>query len=86
MNCLDCASNDRVTPAVGICHDCGAGVCVDHAVTRAHYLKRILTIALEVAVEPPARILRCTVCSAAVDAASAANRPQHQRRSAKVSH
>ncbi len=86
MNCLDCTSNDRETPAVGICHDCGAGICIDHAVTRDHFLKRILTIAQEVAVEPPARVLRCQVCSAAIDALSEANRPKHQRRAANARH
>jgi hypothetical protein len=45
MNYLDCTSNDRPTPAVEICYDCGAGICLDHAVTRDHYLKRILTFA-----------------------------------------
>jgi hypothetical protein len=86
MNCLDCASKDRATPAVGVCHDCGAGVCVDHAVTRDQYLTRIVTIALEVAVEPPARVLRCEVCSAAVDAVSRANHPRPSRRTAGVKH
>jgi hypothetical protein len=86
MNCLDCTSNDRATPAVGICHDCGAGICLDHAVTRDHYLKRILTIAQEVAVEPPARILRCQVCSAAIDAVNETERPKRRRRTANARH
>jgi hypothetical protein len=35
MNCYDCTVHDRVTrPAVGVCHDCGAAVCEQHAVTR----------------------------------------------------
>ncbi len=86
MNCLDYTSDDQATPAVGGCHDCGAGICLDHAVTRDHYLKRILTIAQEVAVEPPARVLRCQVCSAAIDAVSEAEPPKRQCQAAKARH
>ena len=35
MNCYDCANHHTATPAVAICHDCGAGVCPDHAITTA---------------------------------------------------
>lgn len=79
MNCLDCAANDQATPAVGVCHDCGAGVCIDHAVSRDHHLTRIMAISMEVKVEPPARVLRCQVCAAAVDAVRDASRPRHRR-------
>ena len=61
MNCMDCAANDQATPAVGVCHDCGAGVCIDHAVSRDRHLTRIMTINRKVKVEPPARVLRCEV-------------------------
>ena len=37
MNCYDCALHHTTTAAVAICHDCGAGVCPDHAVTGAHH-------------------------------------------------
>ena len=81
MNCLDCASNDRAMPAVGVCHDCGAGVCLDHAIARDRYLTRVMPISMEVEVEPPARILRCGVCAAAVDAVREASRPTRRRHS-----
>lgn len=84
MNCLDCAANDQVTPAVGVCHDCGAGICIDHVVSMDHHLKRIMTISMEVEVEPPARVLRCDVCTTAVDAVREASRPRPRRRSAKA--
>ena len=29
MNCFDCAESDWLTPAVAVCHDCGAAVCAD---------------------------------------------------------
>ena len=84
MNCLDCAANDQATPAVGVCHDCGAGVCVDHAVSRDRHLTRIMTISMEVKIEPPARVLRCEVCATAVDAVRDASHSRPRRRSAKV--
>lgn len=84
MNCLDCATNDQVTPAVGVCHDCGAGVCVDHVATRDKYLTRTVALSMHVDVEPPARVLRCEVCTTAVDAVREASRPKPLRRSAKA--
>jgi hypothetical protein len=86
MNCLDCATNDRARPAVGVCHDCGAGVCLDHAIARDRHLTRLMTISMEVEVEPPARVLRCRVCAAAVDAVREANRPRRRHRSKKARH
>ncbi len=71
-------------PAVGVCHDCGAGVCSDHAIVRDRHLTRIMTVNMEVEVEPPARILRCGVCAAAVDAVAEASQPR--RRSKKARH
>ena len=66
MNCYDCATQDRLArPAVAVCHDCGAAVCDTHTVARTHHLTRIATIMREEAVEPPARVLRCTTCDAA---------------------
>lgn len=83
MNCLDCAANDQVTPAVGVCCDCGAGVCVDHVVSRERHLTRVMTISMRVEVEPPARVLRCKVCTTAADAVREASRPRPRRRSEK---
>jgi hypothetical protein len=83
MNCLECALQDRVTSEAGLCHDCGAGICLDHAVIRDRHLTRIMTIALELRVEPPARIVRCERCSAAVDAVQAERIPHRRDRSRK---
>ena len=69
MNCFDCASLGHPVPAVGICADCGAGVCHDHAQVSPHWLTRTAVINRVVTVEPPGRILRCPVCQAAHDAA-----------------
>jgi hypothetical protein len=71
VNCFDCASHGRQEEAVGICADCGAGICGEHARMSPHWLTRTEVINRVVAVEPPARVLRCPVCQAARDAADA---------------
>jgi hypothetical protein len=70
MNCLDCAGTQRAVAAVGICHDCGAGVCADHAQVAPRWLTRTAAINRTFAVEPPARVVRCAVCEVAQRAAS----------------
>lgn len=70
MNCLDCATAGRAVAAVAVCHTCGAAVCADHAVVRPHHLTRNVPINQTVVVEPAARLVRCTVCDAAHEAAT----------------
>jgi hypothetical protein len=57
--------------AVAICAGCGAAICHDHAHVTARWLTRTMVINRIVAVEPPARAIRCGVCQAARDAAPA---------------
>jgi hypothetical protein len=65
MDCLDCLLDSRQhSVAVGTCVDCGAGVCLDHAVILEHWLTRAAAIMREVPVEPPARLIRCATCDA----------------------
>ncbi len=68
MNCFDCAALGDQVPAVAICADCGAAVCHGHAHVTARWLTRTMVINRVVAVEPPARTIRCGVCQAARDA------------------
>jgi hypothetical protein len=69
VNCFDRAAlGDRV-PAVAICADCGAAVCQQHAHVAPRWLTRTAVINRVVAIEPPARTIRCGVCQAACDAA-----------------
>ena len=69
MNCYDCASTGVVTPAIAVCDDCGAGVCIEHAVVRHRRLTRTVALNRQIEVEPPARLVRCETCTAAHDAA-----------------
>lgn len=80
MNCLDCSLDDRTVPAVGVCSDCGAAVCSDHASIRLHHLTRVVPLNRLVLVEPPARVVRCLVCAAPHDAARADPAKRHTRR------
>jgi len=87
MNCYDCALAGTVTPAVAVCHDCGASVCIVHSVTRQRHLTRTVTINRTITVEPPARLLRCATCATAKDAvrrdASPKRRHAHSHRGVK---
>ncbi len=69
MNCFDCAAIGDQTEAVAICSDYGAAVCFAHVQVMPRSLTRTMAINSVVAVEPPARTIRCTVCQAACDAA-----------------
>ena len=68
MNCYDCAAHGHTTPAVAICADCGAAQCARHAQLTPRWLTRTMVINRVVAVEPPARTIRCGICQAAADA------------------
>lgn len=80
MNCLDCALAGLDRTSVAVCHACGAAVCTEHAVVRAHHLTRIVTINRPVPVEPPARLVWCQTCAAAHEAASHPQQAPHRHR------
>ncbi len=71
MNCFDCAALGDQVPAVAICTDSGAAVCQRHAHVAPRWLTRVAAINRVVAIEPPARTIRCGVCQAACEAAKA---------------
>jgi hypothetical protein len=75
MHCFDCAALGDATAAVAVCADCGAAVCAAHAHVTPRWLTRTMVINRVVAIEPPARTIRCTVCQAANDAAVATGYP-----------
>lgn len=72
MNCYDCHLAGRAGVAVGICHWCGAAVCPENAVVRPHHLTHTVPINRVETIEPAARVVGCTTCTAAHDAARAA--------------
>ena len=82
MNCMDCTAIDRPRPAVAICHDCGAGVCLDHAHVEPRWLTRTAAINRVLRIEPPARLVLCPVCEAARNAAVGGTGETRRRSSA----
>ena len=81
MNCYDCAATGTYRPAVAVCVDCGAGVCIEHAVNTSHWLTRTQAVMRVERVAPPGRMIRCETCHAArsargdVTTATAAHSP-----------
>lgn len=65
MNCYECATVGDQREAVAVCHDCGAAVCIEHAVATRHWLTRTQAILRVERVEPAARLIRCEACHAA---------------------
>ena len=70
MNCYDCHHNDTQTIAVAICHDCGAGLCLDHTTEGTHRLTVVRATGWQAPVDPPERRIRCHTCAAAITAAT----------------
>ncbi|CAN5830846.1 hypothetical protein BH23ACT4_BH23ACT4_04530 [soil metagenome] len=69
MNCYDCNQSGTITPAIAVCHDCGGGVCPDHAVESRHTLMVVTATSTRTPVDPPQRRMRCQPCAFAVDSA-----------------
>jgi hypothetical protein len=62
VNCFDCAAVGDNTAAVAVCADCGAAVCYTHACVSARWATRATALNRVVRVEPPSRIIRCSLC------------------------
>ena len=60
MHCLDCTLQNRAqTPAVGVCHSCGAAACPEHATvvqTTSGPIGMVLST-------PKRRLLSCLNCA-----------------------
>ncbi|WP_282703103.1 DUF2180 family protein [Streptomyces sp. CC219B] len=65
MHCLDCHSEGRQTPALGVCRQCGAAVCERHSKLSEQFLTCTKPVSRTMAVEPPVRRLLCTPCARA---------------------
>ena len=68
MNCYDCAITGHQNAAVASCVDCGAGLCIEHAIVAPHHLTRVGVINRIETIEPPARLMYCETCATAHDA------------------
>ena len=84
MNCFDCAALGDHVDAAAICAYCGAAVCHYYAHVTARWLTRTMVINRVVAVEPPARTIRCGIRQAAATRrrTPATRRPAKQRHKA----
>jgi hypothetical protein len=65
MHCLDCYSDGRQTPTIGVCRQCGAAVCAQHVQLCEQFLTCTKPVSRTVAVEQPVRRVLCRTCSAA---------------------
>lgn len=66
MHCFDCAEQNVERLAVGVCIDCGAGVCAEHAHAVRHHATCRMThgmAAVQLPARTTARILRCPSCT-----------------------
>jgi hypothetical protein len=70
MNCFDCNLSGDTTPAIAVCHDCGAGVCPDHAISGQHTLTAVRATNWQTPVDPSQRRIWCQTCAAAINAAN----------------
>jgi hypothetical protein len=65
VNCLDCQDSSTDAPAVGVCHQCGAGVCAEHAVIKWQRLSCVRAVARVVVIDRPVRRVLCQACARA---------------------
>ena len=61
MYCLDCSTENRTSPAVGVCTNCGAGVCASHLVLDTHVIAPYAGVGATH--EYPTRAVTCTACA-----------------------
>lgn len=73
MNCLDClAERAQAVPAVAVCSDCGAGVCLEHAVLVTHPVEARGLLGRHIPLPRTGRVVRCEVCQSVHDAVAEA--------------
>jgi hypothetical protein len=72
MNCYDCHQDGTTTPAIGICEQCGAGICPDHSTQDTQH--HPMTLPMGRIVRPQMRQLVCTECHHALSQPEQASR------------
>lgn len=66
VNCYVCAQSRHSQPAVGLCHNCSAGLCLEHAIEEPQDVIVYALINREVALPKRARQLLCGKCEEAL--------------------
>jgi hypothetical protein len=66
MNCYVCAQTQVERAAVGLCHNCSAALCGDHAIETSQDVVTYALLNREVILPKKARELFCGVCEAAL--------------------
>lgn len=64
MNCYECHSQDRATPAVAVCSRCHVGLCPAHVRIEARTVTESRGMG-QVTQDPEARRALCEVCARA---------------------
>ena len=67
MLCYECSKAERNREAVGLCHNCSAGLCADHACVIAGPVTAMRPVFKTVVLPLKARQLLCTRCLGALE-------------------
>ena len=67
MNCYVCAQGDLERVAVGLCHNCSAGICIEHSLERSREVTFLALFDREVTLPLKARELLCQLCKQALE-------------------
>jgi hypothetical protein len=67
MLCMECAELGERHEAIGICHSCSAGLCLDHAVVVPKPLEHLTPLCGSEELPLSARTVFCRICKAAFD-------------------
>ncbi|MBL8231957.1 MAG: DUF2180 family protein [Bryobacterales bacterium] len=67
MQCMECANRGVKQEAVGLCHCCFAGLCLEHARVTPLRLKRLAPIYKVEELPIPARMVLCATCAKALE-------------------
>lgn len=67
MNCYPCMLLNCERPAIGLCDQCSAGLCIDHAIDAGHIVTTVVPLGRIVELPLKARRLVCEICKQALE-------------------
>jgi hypothetical protein len=67
MQCYECAVLGKETQAVGLCHNCSAGLCREHASVRRRPVTALYPIVKIIELPHQAREMLCSLCKTALE-------------------